>query len=125
LQLHKRVLAKHPRPADAQPAYRSRQPLPKTPLSGMYNKYGARVRLNFHLESDELIISTKERTTRVPMNTISNVTSGEIEASDGATDYHIVGFQMGTTEASNYWIYWVPGQFVEAMKDTILGQWGA
>jgi len=33
------------------------------------------------------------------------------------------GFQLGTTELSRYWIYWVPAQYVEAIKDLILGKW--
>lgn len=31
--------------------------------------------------------------------------------------------QLGPTEASRYWIYWVPSQYVDAIKDTILGKW--
>lgn len=30
--------------------------------------------------------------------------------------------QLGTTEASRYWIYWVPAQYVDAIRDTILGK---
>lgn len=33
------------------------------------------------------------------------------------------GLQLGPTEASRYWIYWVPAQYVEAIKDAILGKW--
>lgn len=33
------------------------------------------------------------------------------------------GIQLGPTEASRYWIYWVPAQFVDAIKDAILGKW--
>ncbi|PRD23045.1 UNVERIFIED_CONTAM: Ubiquitin domain-containing protein UBFD1 [Trichonephila clavipes] len=33
------------------------------------------------------------------------------------------GIQLGTTEASRYWLYWVPAQYVDAIKDTILGKW--
>lgn len=32
-------------------------------------------------------------------------------------------FQLGPTEASQYWVYWVPAQFVDAIKDTVLGKW--
>ncbi|KAG8274372.1 Ubiquitin domain-containing protein ubfd1 [Homalodisca vitripennis] len=34
-----------------------------------------------------------------------------------------VGLQMGTTEASRYWVYWVPAQYVDSIKDAILGTW--
>ena len=33
------------------------------------------------------------------------------------------GIQLGPTELSIYWIYWVPAQYVDAVKDTILGKW--
>ena len=33
------------------------------------------------------------------------------------------GIQLGPTEASRYWIYWVPAQYVDAIKDSILGKW--
>ena len=32
-------------------------------------------------------------------------------------------FQLGPTEASRYWVYWVPAQYVEAIKDAVLGNW--
>jgi len=32
-------------------------------------------------------------------------------------------FQLGPTEASYYWVYWVPNQYVDAIKDTVLGKW--
>lgn len=31
--------------------------------------------------------------------------------------------QLGPTELSRYWIYWVPSQYVDAIKDAILGKW--
>lgn len=33
------------------------------------------------------------------------------------------GLQLGPTELSIYWLYWTPAQYVEAIKDTILGKW--
>ena len=35
----------------------------------------------------------------------------------------IMAFQLGPTEASYYWVYWVPTQYVDAIKDTVLGKW--
>lgn len=37
--------------------------------------------------------------------------------------YVLQAIQLGPTEASRYWIYWVPAQYVDAIKDTILGKW--
>lgn len=38
---------------------RSQLPLPGQPLSGMLNKFGAKVRLQFKMEIDQLWIGTK------------------------------------------------------------------
>uniref|UniRef100_A0A3B4ZLP2 Ubiquitin family domain containing 1 n=1 Tax=Stegastes partitus TaxID=144197 RepID=A0A3B4ZLP2_9TELE len=98
----------------------SQERLPTVPLSGMFNKSGGKVRLTFKLEQDQLWIGTKERTEKVPMGSIKNVVSEPIE---GHEDYHMMAFQLGPTEASQYWVYWVPAQFVDAIKDTVLGKW--
>lgn len=54
------------------------------------------------------------------MGSIKNVVSEPIE---GHEDYHMMAFQLGPTEASYYWVYWVPTQYVDAIKDTVLGKW--
>jgi hypothetical protein len=94
--------------------------LPPLPLSGMLNKHGGKVRLTFKLESDQLWLSTKERTEKLPMGSIKSIVSESIE---GHEEYHILGLQLGPTEASRYWIYWVPAQYVDAIKDAVLGKW--
>ena len=66
------------------------------------------------------VLGTKERTEKLPLNSIKNVVSEPI---DGHKEYHIVALQLGPTEASRYWIYWVPAQYVDAIKDCILGKW--
>ena len=115
---HAKVLAKG-KPVDAAPAIKGvRARLPLEPLSGMLNKSGGKVRLTFKLEADQLWIGTKERTERVSMTSIRAVVSEPIE---GHEEYHVVGIQLGPTEASRYWIYWVPAQYVDAIRETILG----
>lgn len=37
--------------------------------------------------------------------------------------FPLQAFQLGPTEASYYWVYWVPTQYVDAIKDTVLGKW--
>ncbi|XP_047427947.1 ubiquitin domain-containing protein UBFD1 isoform X1 [Mugil cephalus] len=117
---HRKVLDKG-KPDDIMPAIKgTKERLPTVPLSGMFNKSGGKVRLTFKLEQDQLWIGTKERTEKVPMGSIKNVVSEPIE---GHEDYHMMAFQLGPTEASQYWVYWVPAQFVDAIKDTVLGKW--
>ncbi|XP_018407843.1 PREDICTED: ubiquitin domain-containing protein UBFD1 [Nanorana parkeri] len=117
---HRKVLDKG-KPEDIMTSIKGVQErLPTTPISGMYNKSGGKVRLTFKLEQDQIWIGTKERTEKIPMGSIKNVISEPIEEHD---DYHMMAFQLGPTEASYYWVYWVPVQYVDAIKDTVLGKW--
>ncbi|XP_066992215.1 ubiquitin domain-containing protein UBFD1 isoform X1 [Anabrus simplex] len=117
---HRKVLDKGV-PDDAMPGIRdTKDSLPPFPLSGMLNKSGGKVRLTFKMEQDQVWIGTKERTDKIPMNSIKSVVSEPIE---GHEEYHIMGIQLGPTEASRYWVYWVPAQYIDAIKDAILGKW--
>jgi len=119
-KMHKKVLDKGV-PDDVMPGIRNvNESLPPVPLSGMLNKHGGKVRLTFKLEMDQLWLGTKERTEKLPMGNIKNVVSEPIE---GHEEYHIMGLQLGPTEASRYWVYWVPAQYVEAIKTAVLGHW--
>jgi len=105
-------------PPDVMPALKNvKAPLPPEPLSGMVNKSGGKVRLTFKLEVDQLWIGTKERTEKVSMSSVRAVVSEPIH---GHEEYHMLAIQLGPTEASRYWIYWVPSQYVHAIKRTIL-----
>ncbi|XP_072757380.1 ubiquitin domain-containing protein UBFD1 isoform X1 [Anoplolepis gracilipes] len=119
-KVHRKVLDKGI-PEDVMPGILdSKEPLPEFPLAGMLNKSGGKVRLTFKLEQDQLWIGTKERTDKIPMNSIKGVHSEPIH---DHPEYHIMAIQLGTTEASRYWIYWVPAQYISAIKDAILGKW--
>lgn len=120
LKQHKRILDMG-KPDDAMVGIKGIQhPLPATPLTGMLNKVGGKVRLTFKQELDQVWIGTKERTEKVNLNSIKNVVSEPIESNE---EYHILALQLGPTEQSRYWIYWVPAQYIEAIKDSILGKW--
>lgn len=119
-KMHKKIIDKGV-PEDVMPGVKDvKESLPHVPLSGMLNKSGGKVRLTFKLEVDQVWIGSKERTDKIPMNSIKNVVAEPIE---GHEQYHIMGIQLGPTEASRYWIYWVPAQYVDAIKDAILGKW--
>ncbi|KAK0098827.1 hypothetical protein PV326_002458 [Microctonus aethiopoides] len=120
-KIHRKILDKGI-PEDVMPGIlNSKDPLPDFPLSGMLNKLGGKVRLTFKLEQDQLWIGTKDRTDKIPMNSIKGVHSEPIH---DHTEYHIMAIQLGPTDASRYWIYWVPAQYIAAIKDAILGKWG-
>lgn len=117
---HKKVLDKGI-PEDVMPGIKSiKEVLPHHPLSGMVNRTGGKVRLTFKMENDQIWIGTKERTEKISMSSIKNVVNEPIE---GHEEYHMIGIQLGPTEASRYWIYWVPAQYVDAIKEAILGKW--
>ncbi|KAK5642339.1 hypothetical protein RI129_008506 [Pyrocoelia pectoralis] len=119
-KIHRKVLDKG-LPEDVMPGIKDlKESLPPIPLSGMLNKHGGKVRLTFKLEADQLWLSTKERTEKLPMQSIKNVVSEPIE---GHEEYHVMGLQLGPTEASRYWVYWVPAQYIDAIKDVVLGKW--
>lgn len=116
---HRKVIEKGV-PEDAMPGIIGiKEHLPPQPLSGMVNKHGSKVRLTFKLEEDQVWLGTKERTEKIMMGSIKNVISEPIK---GYEHYHILALQLGSTELSRYWIYWVPAQYVDAIKDTILGK---
>ncbi|BFZ03575.1 hypothetical protein BsWGS_06613 [Bradybaena similaris] len=118
---HRKVLDKYGKPDDVPVGIKNlSEALPQVPLSGMYNKAGGKVRLTFKLEADQLWLGTKERTDKIPMQSIKAVVSEPIKDNE---EYHIMAIQLGPTEASRYWIYWVPAQYVEAIKEAILGKW--
>ncbi|CAG9088602.1 unnamed protein product [Plutella xylostella] len=117
---HRKVLDKGI-PPDAMPGIKGvKEPLPPVPLSGMLNKHGGKVRLTFKPEQDQLWLGTKERTEKLAMTSIKSITSEPIKDHE---EYHIMGLQLGPTEASRYWVYWVPAQYIEAIKDAVLGVW--
>merc|ERR1711973_621095 len=119
-KLHKKVLDKG-KPEDAMAGLKNiKESLPGIPLTGMLNKSGGKVRLTFKMELDQVWIGTKERTQKVPLNSIKTIVSEPIE---GHEEYSLIALQLGPTEASRYWIYWVPNQYVEAIKEVVLGKW--
>merc|ERR1711974_561201 len=112
-EVHKEVLDRG-KPEDAMPGLKNtKETLPTVPLSGMLNKSGGKVRLTFEMELDQLWLGTKERTEKLPMNSIKAVVNEPIK---GQEEYHIMALQLGPTEASRYFIYWVPNQYVDCIK---------
>jgi len=87
-------------------------------LHGMLNKMASKVRLTFKTDVEQLWIATNERTEKIQFNSIQQIVSEPIT---GQEDYHIMGFQLGPTEKSRYFVYFVPAQYVESIKDCVLG----
>ena len=116
---HKKILDRG-KPEDLMVGIKNaKDPLPPQPLSGMLNKHGGKVRLTFKMDASQVWIGTKERTEKVPFSNIKAVVSEPIPEHE---EYHILALQLGPTEASRYYIYWLPAQYVDAIKDALLGK---
>ena len=145
IKQHKKILDRG-KPDDLMPGRKAgKDSLPVQPLSGMLNKHGGKVRLTFKMDLSQVWIGTKERTEKVPFSSIKSVVSEPIPDHE---EYHILALQLGPTEASRYYIYWLPGehtdnntengnrveflnisvfyfsaQYIDAIKDAVLGRW--
>lgn len=52
------------------------------------------------------------------MSSIKSVISEPIT---GHEEYHLMGIQIGATEQSRYWVYWVPAQYIDAIREALFG----
>jgi len=113
---HKKIIEKG-LPEDAEPGDKTKKlPVPKV-IKGIHSKTG-QVRLTFKTDVDELWIASATYTQKLPFQTISSVTSEPIV---GQENYHIMALQIGSSENSKYWLYFIPAQYVDSIKDQIMG----
>lgn len=70
----------------------------------MLNKSGGKVRLTFKLEQDQLWIGTKERTDKIPMNSIKGVHSEPIH---DHPEYHIMVCQFHNFRITLYKLFYL------------------
>lgn len=82
----------------------------------MLNRNGVATRLTF--KSEEVWISTKEETQKIPHITIKDV---GWEAIHGKEEYVIMFLKTGSHENDKLWLYFVPQQFCKAIKYHLLG----
>ncbi len=75
------------------------------------------VRLTFKNELQELWIASKDRTDKINYAQIRDVESDPIHTNE---NYEMVGLQLGLTPNSKQWFYFVPGQYIKAIKYCIL-----
>eukprot|EP00727_Mastigamoeba_balamuthi_P006437 m51a1_g2413 hypothetical protein (103) ;mRNA; r:797358-797666 len=94
---------------------RNETAVPPVPLKCV-NGRGERVRVTFKLFTQELWLATAASTDRVPFSSIRAVVAEPIR---GKEEYSIVALQLGSTEASRYFLYWVPSQFVRVIKQVL------
>jgi len=110
---HKKVIDKG-LPEGAEPALKGRhEKLPDTPLPAILNNLGIRIRLTFKIWSQELWIQSASSTQKLPFSSIRAVTAEPIK---GKEEYYIMGLQLGSSERNKYYLYWVPCQYVRAIK---------
>lgn len=117
---HKKVVDKG-RPEDGWPGVAGRQvPLrdDQTYVPGLLNAAGAKVRLTFKQELQQVWVGAAGHTQKIPFSSIARL---EAQAIEGTPEYSILRVQLGAAATSNYWLYWVPSQHVAAIKMRILG----
>lgn len=116
---HKKIIEKGPPDNATRGVKGGNDPLPSTPLVGILNNRGTNVRLTFKVWTQELWISSKTSTQQIAFAQIRDVQSEPIR---GHEEYHIVSLQLAKakTEHSKYFLYWVPAQYVKAIRSTIL-----
>jgi len=117
---HKKIVEKGP-PEDAVPGKQGKhEPLPNASITGIYNNIGVKVRLTFKMWSQELWIQSASSTQKLPFSTIRAVTSEPI---NGRDEYHIVTLQLGASDKSKYYLYFVPCQYVRGIKAALTGDY--
>ncbi|KAJ3425515.1 ubiquitin domain-containing protein ubfd1 [Anaeramoeba flamelloides] len=96
-------------------------PLPTTPIRYVFNEKGDKVQLIFKFTQDQLWIGSSKSTKKIPLSHIKKVYSQRIPDIE---QYSVLGLQIGNTKKSTVWLYFVPTQFIRAIKNSILGEWG-
>ncbi|GAX73072.1 hypothetical protein CEUSTIGMA_g525.t1 [Chlamydomonas eustigma] len=117
---HAKVLEKGV-PEDAIPGVKEKQiPLSDdiTSIPALLNSQGAKVRLTFKEELQQIWIASATTTQKVPLSSISKIEGFPIE---GKEEYSIVVLYLGSGESSRYWLYYFPSQHVASLKIRILG----
>jgi len=89
-------------------------------LPGILNNRGTKVRLNFKSETEELIVATAGATTKLPYASIRKVDDEQIRGHEG---YHILALHLGGGDSNKLFLYWIPTQYVRAIKGTLTGNW--
>lgn len=119
---HAKILAKG-KPDDALPGHAVRQDaLPSSGITGLYSHRGVKVRLTFKTFEQTLVVSSSENTQRIGYGAIREIKAEKMRDNEG---YSIVNLVMGSgtvADSANYFLYWVPTNFVNAIKDEILGK---
>ncbi|KAL9656592.1 hypothetical protein ABK040_016617 [Willaertia magna] len=114
---HKKVIDKG-LPTNAEKVEKQKDlPLPNS-INGVRNKRGDEIRLTFKSDLQELWVQSKEKTEKIPYITIRDI---ESESIVGNEDYHLMSLQVGNSPQNKLWFYFVPSQYVRAIKYTLLG----
>ncbi|KAJ3214904.1 Ubiquitin domain-containing protein ubfd1 [Clydaea vesicula] len=117
---HKKILDKG-RPDDGEEGKLNlRLRIPERGVTNLYNSRGVKTRLTFKSDLNQLWIGTAESTQKITYSSIQDVISEPIK---GNEVYHILALKLGPTAKSNMYFYFVPCQYIESIKDQILGKW--
>ena len=95
--------------------------LPSGGIVALLDNRGNKVRLAFKSAEQVLNIASADATRKVPYGSVGSVESEPIKGNEA---YSIVGLKLGNGDASIIWLYYVPSQYVKALKKEIMsGGW--
>ena len=114
---HKKIIEKGP-PEDAMKGFKDRHEaaLPPTAITGLMNTRGEKVRLTVNIYTQELWIATASSTEKLPFGAVHEVI---VEPIKDHEEYSLVSLQLGKTEQSRYFIYWLPSQYGRALLNAL------
>ena len=112
---HKEIIAAGV-PEKALPGVANRHdPLPTESITGIVNSKGESMRISFSPFAQELTLKTASSTEKVFFHSITRVYSVPIK---GKEEYSVVALKLGE-QKKLFFMYWVPSQYVNAIKATI------
>jgi hypothetical protein len=92
--------------------------LPATPLIGR-GADGQPVRITFRndMMPPQLWLQSAVRTKKIPLGSVKSI---KVEDTDETGEYVIFALQLGATAQSRLFLYFIPKQFVQSLKEAIL-----
>lgn len=117
---HAKVIAKG-KPEDAMPGIKDKQQQfaeGQNSIQAVLNSQGTKVRLTFKDDMQQIWIGSATSTQKVAYGSVRKIENWPIS---GQEEYSILALHLGTTTGSKYWLYYVPSQYVAAIKMRVIG----
>lgn len=94
--------------------------LPEGSINNVLNNIGLKVRLTFKKFTEELWVQSASNTQKLHFAQIRKIIAEPIKEHP---EYHMMGLQLGSGDGSTLWLYWVPSQYVNAIRYTVMADY--